>query len=615
MNASLNTSSIGSRLRRSLVLGALVCSGAFGLQAAAEAEAAAEASVAPPSQPNIIVLLVDDAGLMDFQPFGGEARMPNIQQLADQGVSFTHYRTSPLCAPSRAMLLTGVDNHQTGVATIPEILPPEHAQAPGYSMSLEPGVLTIADRLRQHNYRTYMTGKWHLNTNLTGLPINHGFDRSFALNASGADNWEQRPYMAYYKTAPWYEDDQPASLPEDFYSSKFIVDKMIEYIDNGKQQDQANSQQPFFAYLAFQAIHIPLQAPKEFTEHYKGVYDKGWHALRQARWEKAQQLKLIPHGAPLSDMPDTARRWDSLSDEERRYYSKAMAVNAGMLEAMDFHIGRLMTWLEEQGELENTLFVVTSDNGPEFNDMLRTPGVNFWKAISGYNSDIETLGEKGSLASIGPEWANAAAAPSKLFKFYASEGGIRVPLIIAGPQLPKGVTQSSFSMVTDITPTLLDLAGLPAQQQPHEMAMSGRSLKPVIEGKAKHTYATDEAVGLEVTGNAALFKGDYKLSRNLPPYGNGNWRLYNIALDPGETQDLAELQPERLQALLTDYQSYAATYGVQEIPKGFNSLDQLIFNTLRKFLSNYPLIIAFLSMSIIALFSWLAFLLIKRIQH
>jgi len=194
------------------------------------------------TRPNVVVLLVDDAGLMDFSAFGGEANMPNIDRLAAAGAMFTGYRTSPSCAPSRAMLLTGVDNHRTGIATIPEIVRSEDRSKPGYSMSLEPGVQTVADRLKASGYRTYMTGKWHLGSDEGDLPNHHGFDRSFALDASGADNWEQKPYMPYYATGPWFEDGVAADLPEDFYSSKFLIDKMIDYID-----EDAGSDEPFFA--------------------------------------------------------------------------------------------------------------------------------------------------------------------------------------------------------------------------------------------------------------------------------------------------------------------------------------------------------------------------------
>ncbi|MDB4000895.1 arylsulfatase [Porticoccaceae bacterium] len=556
------------------------------------------------ARPNVVIIMVDDAGLMDFEPFGGEAKMPNIQNLADQGVRFTNYRTSPLCAPSRAMMLTGIDNHLTGIATIPEVLPRAHEDAPGYSMALEPGVKTIADRLRNVGYRTYMTGKWHMGSRTVAeLPVSHGFDRSFILDASGADNWEQKPYMPYYLSAPWFEDDKPATLPEDFYSSKFIVDKMIDYIGEDRTSTRADktteAEQPFLAYLAFQAIHIPVQAPPEFTQNYAGVFDDGWHALRLQRWQKAQALGLIPKDAPLTDMPEGLRDWQALTDEERRYYSKTMMVNAGMLEAMDHHIGRLMSWLESRGELDNTLFVVTSDNGPEHNDISRRPGIGLWYATQNYHRDIATMGEKGSLVSIGPEWAAAAAAPSKLFKFYSSDGGIRVPLIFSGPNVPAATTQSSFGMVTDILPTVMDLLNLPIdsssldrqplENAPEAVALTGRSLGPVIRGNSTATYGPEDVMAIETAGNVALFKGAYKLARNLPPHGDRIWRLYNIEIDPGETQDLAATEPELLRDMKAEYQNYAKTYGVQEVPEGYNSITQLNINTASKYLKNYGL--------------------------
>jgi arylsulfatase A-like enzyme len=569
----------------------------------------ASAGVVPTVPPNIVVILVDDAGLMDFEPYGGEARMPNIQSLADQGVRFSNYRTSPLCAPSRAMLLTGIDNHRTGVATIPEVIPAEHEGKPGYSLALEPGVKTIADHLRAAGYRTYMTGKWHMGRRVQDLPISHGFDRSFALDASGADNWEQKPYMPYYTSAPWYEDDQPATLPDDFYSSAFIVDKMIDYISAGNSS-AGGSEQPFLAYLAFQAIHIPIQAPREFTEHYDGVYDQGWHVLREQRWKKAKQLGLIPADAALAPMPEGLRDWNKLSDQERRYYAKAMAVNAGMLEAMDHHIGRFIDWLEENGQLENTLFVVTSDNGPEFNDIVNTSGMGLWKALRAYNSDIDTMGEKGSLVSIGPEWASAAASPNKMFKFYSSDGGIRVPLIISGPRIPQGKMQSSLAMVTDITPTLLDYLNLPVSLRNNDIAITGRSLKPVLSGSSDQTYGPSEAVGLEVAGNAALFKGKYKLTRNLPPHGDGVWHLYNLDKDPGETNDLAGAEAAVFSTLFADYQDYAAKHGVQEMPDGFDSVEQLTHNTYKKLLSVYWPYLIGLMFLLVALIVWV----VKRKQ-
>ena len=525
------------------------------------------------SRPNIVLILVDDAGLMDFGGYGGEARTPNIDQLADAGVRFSNYHTSPLCAPSRAMLLTGLDNHLTGVATIPEILTSEQATRPGYSMHLESGVQTIASRLKEAGYRTYMTGKWHLGSGQGDLPDAHGFDRSFALDASGADNWEQKSYMPYYDHAPWFEDGVPANLPEDFYSSKFMVDQMIEYL----AEDVAD-ERPFFSYIAFQAIHIPIQAPREYTDHYEGVYDGGWQELQAARFRRAVAFGLIHPNAEPPVMHPALRDWASLSDEEQRYYERSMMVNAGMLEAMDAHLGRFLAWLKEQAQFDNTIFVITSDNGPEFNDPVTMTAVKFWIMQNGYHFNVDELGEKGSMGAIGPEWASAAATPGSLFKFYATEGGMRVPLIVSGPGVAGGARSSALSFVTDVTPTLMDYAGIPAAAG----ALTGRSLSPLLSGRSTEVYAADVPVGMEVSGNSALFKGRYKLTRNTLPFGDGHWRLYDMHLDPGETRDLSLEQPKLARELLEDFQRYADDVGLLAMPDSFNPLAQLRMNSIQK---------------------------------
>ncbi len=530
--------------------------------------------------PNIVVVLVDDAGFMDFGGYGGEARTPSIDRLAEQGVRFSNYHTSPLCAPSRAMLLTGLDNHLTGVATIPEMLMAHQADDPGYAMSFAPGVETVATRLKRAGYRTFMTGKWHLGSGPGDLPADHGFDRSFILDASGADNWEQKSYMPYYDEAPWFEDREPATLPEDFYSSEFLVDQMIRYLGD----DPGASAQPFFAYIAFQAVHIPIQAPREFTDRYDGTYDAGWDVLRRQRWQRAKALGLIPEAAPLGAMHESLRDWEALGPEEQALYSRSMAVNAGMLEAMDFHFGRLVSHLEETGELDNTLFVITSDNGPEFNDPVNAAGMRFWMWRNGYHHDVSRLGEPGSLAFIGPEWASAAASPGSLFKFYASEGGLRVPLIISGPGVGALGFVGARSFVTDITPTLLDLAELPEEER---AGLTGRSLRDVLDSTTVEVYDRNEPVAMEVSGNSALFQDGFKLVRNTPPHGDGQWRLYFLDEDPGETRDLAEMLPERFAAMSSTYAEYEARVGVVPVPDDFHALEVLQANTIARLLPGF----------------------------
>jgi len=534
----------------------------------------AEPVLAAPKPPNIVVILVDDAALMDFSAYGGEARMPNIDRLAGSGAMFTNYHTSPLCSPSRSMLLTGLDNHRAGVATIEEILPAALRSHKGYGLHFEPGVWTLADRLKRSGYRTMMAGKWHLGHGPGDLPNSHGFDQSLALDASGADNWRQKSYMPYYKDAPWFENGVPVKLPELYYSSDLIESRLERYIDA-----EPAGGAPFLAYMAFQAVHIPVQAPASYSDHYRGQFDGGWAALRADRTRRARALGLIPENAPVADLRPETRAWAALKPDERQRYARAMEVYSGMIEAMDASVGRLMQHLKARGELDNTLFVVTSDNGPEYSNPVA--GNDLWMSHNGYKWSLEGQGEDGSLNFIGPEWAAAVAAPGRLFKFYTAEGGIHVPLIVSGPGVKPGIRVGSNAFVTDITPTLVDYAGaIPPGAE--ALAMDGSSLRPVLTGDSSWTHAPDQSVGIEVSGNAALFRGSWKLVREMPPLGDGKWRLYDLARDPGETHDLSIAEPAQMKLMLADYAAYEARVGVMPLPKSYSPQKQLLLNILSR---------------------------------
>lgn len=520
--------------------------------------------------PNIVVVLVDDAGYTDFGAYGSEIPTPHIDSLARQGVRFSNFRATPMCAPSRAMLLTGLDSHTAGVANLPETTAPEHRDHPAYQGRLAPGVETVATRLKRLGYHTFMAGKWHLGHDEGELPNAQGFDRSFALDATGGDNWDDRTYFPLYPDTTWYEDGQKVDLPEDFYSSKSLVDRMIGYVDQ-RPKDGA----PFFAYLPFLAIHIPVQAPEEFVRRHLGAYDHGWQALKEQRRIGAIRTGLIPPDAPMGPPPPNVRDWRTLSPAARQAQSNAMAVNAAMLEAMDHHLGRFIAHLKAIGEYENTVFVVLSDNGPEAGDPLAQAPFRAWVERQGYDLNPAVPGGRGTYAAIGPGWASAAAGPLSQFKFYVGEGGVRVPLIVAGPGLRQGETARGFSIISDITPTLLQLAGAPAETW---AGLHGRSQAPVLRGETDSVYGPNDPVGLEAAGDAALYKGDYKLTRNAGPLGDPAWRLYDLSKDPGETNDLAAAEPERVREMLADYQAYAARVGVAEIPEGFSADAQIARN-------------------------------------
>lgn len=527
------------------------------------------------SRPNVVLILVDDAALMDFGVYGGEAATPNIDQLAARGTMFTNFHTSPMCAPSRAMLLTGFDSHRTGVPNLPLFLPQEIQQQPGYEGVLNDEVQTIAELLKQHDYDTFITGKWNLGHTDKTLPTKRGFDRSFILDASGADNYEHRPYLPGQPKPPWFKDGKAVDLPNNFYSSRFLVDQMIEFMQERRQAAPA-ADNPFFSYIAFQAVHIPVQAPQEYTDKYIPIYSRGWDQIRTRRIEKAKSIGLFPDGASVGEMLPIFKGWDEQSDETQKITAKSMAVNAGMLDAMDHHIGRYVDYLKHIGEFENTVFIVTSDNGPEASDPSLLPGMSEWLRTVGYRRDYDALGDKGSFVFIGPEFATAAAGPSAFFKFYAGEGGLRVPLILSGPGIPANRKVNAFSFVTDVAPTILEFAGLPPVDS------SGKSAVAVIRGESNRIYAEDEGVGMEAGGQAAYFRGNFKLVRNNPPYGDAVWRLHNIARDPGETRDLSAANPMLFAELRAGYAAYAEENGVITMPEGYELIKQILLNNQRE---------------------------------
>ena len=515
-------------------------------------------------KPNIVLILVDDAALMDFGAYGGEANTPNIDKLAHQGTMFTNYHTSPSCAPSRAMLLTGYDSHLTGVPNLPLLMPSDQVNEPGYEGILNDSIKTVATQLKENGYNTYISGKWHLGHTEKTLPSKRGFDRSYILDESGADNYEHRAYLPAQSKPKWFKDGKAIDLPKDFYSSRNLVDEMMQFME-----EEPNKKSPFFAYLAFQAIHIPVQAPKEFIQKYEGVYDEGWDVLRQRRFEKAKKLALIPKNATLGNMLPKLSKWKNVSEENKKLKAKAMAVNAAMLEAMDFHIGRYMRYLSKSGKLENTVFIITSDNGPEALDPALYNGMGLWLKLVGYSRDYETLGEKKSWNFIGPEFASAAASPNSFFKFYAGEGGLRVPLIISGANIPKGQKKDAFSFVTDVTPTILDLANV-KYAPPLSKSYTGKTLQPYIQNQSDYVYEENDVIGVEAAGHAALFKGNMKITRNGPLYGDFKWRLYNLKDDPGETKDLSKSSPEMFKDLLAAYQTYTSENNVLEMAEDYD---------------------------------------------
>jgi arylsulfatase A-like enzyme len=535
-------------------------------------------TMAAQQKPNVLVVLLDDVGFMDFGSYGGDTATPNIDKLAQQGAKFSRFYTSPQCAPSRAMLMTGKDNHQVGIGSIIESLDPRLRQYPAYSMIWKDDTKTMASRLKESGYQTFVSGKWGIGESGANLPSKFGFDRSFVLDATGASNYDHRPYIPINTTAKWFEDGEPTTLPDDFYSSRNLVDKLIGYIDD------AGSEQPFFAYLPFMAIHMPLQVPKEYIDKYNGVFDQGWDVMAKQRLEKAIELELVSGGTKLAKSLKTNRKWDQLTEAEKVYWARAMQVNAGMLEAADFHLGRLLSQLEAKGKLENTIVIVTSDNGPEgstvgFDKGLQGIAFSGWMSMHDWSTEYEDMGGRNGLTTIGPEWASVSSGPFRLFKFNSSEGGQRVPLIISGAGI---INQTDFlqgrAHMVDILPTILDVLDIPFNQN----ELYGRSLMPLINEQSKEVYSTEESYAIEVGGNASLYRGAWKISRVNPPSGDGKWHLFNLAVDAGEANVLEDEYPLLFQELLNEYLAYSTEMEIIQPDLNSNDRDQVVKNIIRK---------------------------------
>jgi arylsulfatase/uncharacterized sulfatase len=543
------------------------------------------AQAEPAQRPNIVILLADDWGFTDVGAFGGEIATPNIDALAAKGVRFSNFHVAGSCSPTRAMLQTGVINHRAGLGNMPETIPPEHLGKPGYEAQLNNRVVTIADQLRAGGYRTYLTGKWHLGHTPDTVPTARGYDRALALAQSGADNFEDKPNLLIYDKTAWSEDGKPVKLPKRFYSSTLIIDRMIRYIDS----DRASGK-PFLASVNFIANHIPVQARDADIAAYAGRYNAGWTVLRNERRAAAIAKGVMPADVPTVTM-NTTGDWSKLSAQQRRQRAGAMAAYAGMGTAMDREIGRLIAHLKAIGAYENTIFVFLSDNGAEATDPMNMGAFTRWNAHQEYDQSIAQQGRPGSLTAQGAGFASASVSPLRGYKFTASEGGLRVPMIIAWPGNPAikgGSVATGFAHVTDMPLTLLNLVGVTPQQGSFSgrrvEPMTGMDLTPMLTGAAVSVHAADKPLGYELSGNAVLFKGDYKLVKNLPPYGDGRWRLYNITTDPGETNDLSGSDPERFANMQTDYAAFAKANNVLPMPDGYTAPKQIFANALRTLL-------------------------------
>jgi arylsulfatase len=370
------------------------------------------------------------------------------------------------------------------------------------------------------------------------------------------------------------EDDQFVTVGDDFYSSDYYTDTLLRYFRE-RSEDPENQDRPFFAYLPFQAPHWPLQAPDESIATYHGRYDAGPDALREARLAALKRLGLCPPDVTAHPVvADGAPEWADMTADECALSARSMEVYAAMVDRMDWNVGRVIDYLAETGELDDTVVIFLSDNGAEGAIVEAMPlrGAQIAAQIEKHcDNSLDNLGRPSSFIWYGPRWAQAATAPSRLHKAFTTEGGIRVVGFVTWPGFARqGEIGSAFATVMDIAPTVLELAGVahsgPAYQgryQGREVEpMRGRSLVGYLSGAAEAVHDADTGTGWELFGRRAVRQGDWKALYLPAPYGPGTWQLYDLSADPGEIDDLAASRPEKLAELLGLWDRYVEESGV-----------------------------------------------------
>ena len=496
--------------------------------------------------PNVLLILVDDLGYSDIEPYGSEIPTPRLSALAQQGTVFTNVHSGMKCNPTRAMLLTGLDNNMAATGT-------------RKTYHLSPDVPTLPERLRNLGYHTIMAGKWDLGTAPAQEPGARGFDNSVALlpgvsthfpNAFGNDVLPDGSSVGYRRNG------QPMRLPEDFYSTSFYTRELLRAISTRP------AEKPFFAYLALTAPHYPLQAPANDIQRFDGWYADGYQATRSERLAKQRELGIFSDGAnPWEELQ--LPQWQSLSAERRAYEAKRMQVYAAMVSLMDRAVGEILDYLDETQLAANTLVIFASDNGPDGTQR----GAGF---SDEYNNETANLGNADSFVTQGFDWAQVSATPWRLVKSYPTEGGTRVPFIARLPGVvPQDSRSSEFLRLMDLMPTLLALGGDEGaftieRQAKLDPAFLGRDARATLTGKSSPYHHDDPIIHTYVErrlGGASVQQGPWKAvwwkekQQYLAPM------LFQLSEDPAETQDLAKENPAQLALLLSHWRRYQQIIG------------------------------------------------------
>lgn len=548
------------------------------------------AQASPVKKPNIIIILADDMGYSDIGCFGSEISTPNIDRLAGEGVRFTHFYNCARCSPSRAALLTGLYPHQ---AAMGHLATRPLWDEPGYLDDLSKNTATIAEVLKEAGYSTYMAGKWHLAgmknasspeelaADKSNWPLQRGFERYFGHLSGSASYWDPFTLLS---------NNTFIAPGENFYYTDAISDTAVKFIRENPDG------KPFFFYVAYYSAHWPLHAPEDEIAKYKGVYDIGWDSLRVLRYNRQKELGVITRNHKLTERPSTIPAWQD--EPMKEWQTRRMETYAAMIDIMDQGIGRIISALEEKGELDNTIILFMQDNGgcaePVMTLKPAEPLTEEQMILKPYPYDqVQQFrkpeytregkfirsgrgvmaGPADSWVAYGEEWANVSNTPFRLYKSWVHEGGIATPLIVYWPEgiRKKGTISNQVGHLIDILPTCLDIAGVSYPEEfngAKTTSPEGLSLLPVFANRKLKR----EFLFWEHEANRALRMGKWKLvsqaatPMEFTPEDENAWELYNLKKDPTETNNLAGKYPRRVKKMAARWEQEAIRLQVKPWP-------------------------------------------------
>lgn len=528
-------------------------------------------NVSKEKKPNVLYIVLDDLGFAQLHCYGSTIDTPNIDRLANEGLRYNNFHTTAICSATRASLLTGANHHSVGIGTTID----SANEFPNNKCHLNPEYATLAEILHENDYLNYCVGKWHLmhpdNDNGVGpfdeYPLSKGFDHYYGFLAGEMDQFH--PDLIRDNSCV----DAPKKASEGYHLSEDLTDNAIIYVGNHIRQ---TPEKPFFLYLAYGAVHAPHHAPKKYIDKYKGKFDEGWDVLREKWFQNQKELHIIPDNAELTPRNELVKAWDDLSSAQKKVFARYMEAFAGFLDHTDEQIGRVLDYLEEVGELDNTIIVFLSDNGTSAEGG-QEGRFNTIKTMNIFSTEDEVEVALKHYDEIGSEyafnhypmgWANLGNVPFPWYKVWAYSGGVKDPMIIRYPRVIKdtGAVREQYEHVIDITPTVLDILNI---EKPSHI--KGVPQKPFHGKSFLETLGNKDAEGrylqhYEMFGNRAIYKDGWKAIVNHTitkgDFSKDEWELYHVEDDYSENRNVAEQYPEKLEELKEEFFIEAGKYDV-----------------------------------------------------